>query len=223
MTQSNKCLLIDICGTLFDSNTTFDFIRYFYSKSKRYRLITYLTKFRIIGFANAKIFRFFHKDIVRSLILRQLKGLSEQELKRMSNVFYDEFLEKRKNKDVFLIIDNLRDSGFTPVLASATIDPIADVVAEKLSIKDVISSMLLFENGVCAGKLRQDALASKDLLLSQLKIVPNYGCIITDNYSDSNLIEKSDTAYLIQYERSKNSWSEFLNEKTLLKCKYVKI
>ena len=56
MEKEDKYFLIDICGTLYQSNTTFDFIRYFFSEKPWYIRLNGLRKNKLFRFCNTKVY-----------------------------------------------------------------------------------------------------------------------------------------------------------------------
>ena len=63
MEKEDKYFLIDICGTLYQSNTTFDFIRYFFSEKPWYIRLNGLRKNKLFRFCNTKAFEY--SDILK--------------------------------------------------------------------------------------------------------------------------------------------------------------
>ena len=56
MEKEDKYFLIDICGTLYQSNTTFDFIRYFFSEKPWYIRLNGLRKNKLFRIRLSSIF-----------------------------------------------------------------------------------------------------------------------------------------------------------------------
>ncbi len=209
--EKEKYFLIDICGTLYQSNTTFDFIRYFFSETSWYIRLEALRKNRIFRFCNAKVFEYMGIDCLRCLLIRHLKGYSKTQLQDMAHEFYQEYLETVINEPVIDIIEEKRAAGVRLVLVSATLDVIAKEVAEKLRIKDVFSSQLSYdEHNVCLGKLQIDLLGKKITSLNSSDIVEPYYGIITDNFSDLELIKKSEHSYVVTDKQYQNKWKSLL-------------
>ena len=151
MEKEDKYFLIDICGTLYQSNTTFDFIRYFFSEKPWY--------IRVID-----------------------------------------------------IIESNRKEGIRLILVSATLDVIAKEVSERLGIPDVFSSHLSYDKqNVCLGRLKIDLLGNKANCLKSSNILEPYYGTITDNYSDLELILKSENSYVVVTDKQyQNKWEYLL-------------
>lgn len=216
--------LIDICGTLFRSNTTFDFLSWYLHDNKRYRRLCRIRKFRAIGFANHWIHRLTGFDLMRIAALRFLKGRSKTELYDSANKFYKEFLKPITNKSVIDIVEQWRDEDLHLVIASATIDPVAQAVSKALDIPCWQSSMLEYDkDGICTGRLKEDMLANKREMLERKSHGEHFHCVITDNYSDADIIERSDEAVLVQYRGYKNKWTEIIKKSKDTKCRILEI
>lgn len=90
-------------------------------------------------------------------------------------------------------------AGYTPIIVSGTISPMAEVVAEQIGIDLYIASDIEFNNGICTGKLTSDRLNSKASALRQKDIRPPYGAVITDNRADLAVIRHSEASYIVTY------------------------
>lgn len=110
--NKNRDILVDICWTLFYSNTTYDFLQI---KGNRW---------------NSLIYRLFHKDIVRSCALRKFNRYSREEQLVRAELFYTEYLVPRKIDEVWHLIE-----GRNIILVSQTMDMIAEVVAKRVGAK----------------------------------------------------------------------------------------
>lgn len=211
--------LIDICGTMFRSNTTFDFIRYYYGSNWRVKFWGTL----LYRMYNRLMFHFFCRDPLRNNLIGMLKGEKEVHLKFMADMFCKNILKKKENLNVIRIIKEKKKEGSVPVIVSATIDVIAQAVASNYNIPFCFFTELEYDKGrTCLGRIKNDLLSNKEKALKKAAINPPYACIITDNYSDSDLINNSLTAYLIS-KGNKNKWSSFIKKEKLEQCKIVKV
>ena len=92
MEKEDKYFLIDICGTLYQSNTTFDFIRYFFSEKPWYIRLNGLRKNKLFRFCNTKAFEYLEFDCLRSLLIRHLKGYSKKHLTGLKKIHWRFFI-----------------------------------------------------------------------------------------------------------------------------------
>lgn len=220
--MNKEYFLIDICGTIFNSNTTFDFLKFYFSKKHWYKILIMIRKIKTLIIINAIFMRLFQIDLLRYWALTHLKGYTKEQLSSMSDIFYKEYLTKRTNKEATEIIERMKRENKELILVSATLDCIAFAVSKNMNIPCVFSSKLAFKNNKCLGRLQHDLLANKPNVLVDNKINPPYWGIITDNYSDMALIKKSQHVFLIQYSNKKNYWKH-LSDKLNIETKLITI
>ena len=220
--MNKEYFLIDICGTIFNSNTTFDFLKFYFSKKHWYKILIMIRKIKILIIINAIFMRLFQIDLLRYWALTHLKGYTKEQLSSMSDIFYKEYLTKRTNKEATEIIERMKRENKELILVSATLDCIAFAVSKNMNIPCVFSSKLAFKNNKCLGRLQHDLLTNKLNVLVDNKINPPYWGIITDNYSDMALIKKSQHVFLIQYSNKKNYWKH-LSDKQNIETKLITI
>ena len=110
--DKNRDILVDICWTLFYSNTTYDFLQ-------------------IKGnWWNSLIYRLFRKDVIRGRALRKFNRYSREEQLVRAEQFYVNYLEPRKIEEVWQMIQ-----GKDIVLVSQTMDVLAQTVASHVKAK----------------------------------------------------------------------------------------
>ena len=209
----NKVFLVDICGTLFKSNTTMDFMRFHFSNTKWLKFINKILKIRLICFINSRIYKYLNIDIIRAYCIRQLRGYSRDDLARMTTIYYDEYLSKVKNDTVIDLIYQKKEKGLKLVLVSATLDCIAFEISKRLNIPTMLSSKLAYKKDSCCGTLEEDLLGKKLFYLCKYGYIKPYSCVITDNYSDLDIIKECESAYLVHYKGAKNRWQSLLDLK----------
>lgn len=197
-------VLIDICGTLYDSNTTFDFIRWSFPgkrKMKRWLSGTLFAK----GI-NKLFLLVLGLDVLRVWWVRELKGFQKSELDHMSASFYAESLIPRRIDEVHEQVERYRRLGYRLVLVSATLDFIAATIAEELAIVEVHSTLLDYKGDVCLGSIRRDLLGKKDGIAGPLLKGYDEVILITDNKSDDVLLEMSSGGYIVSGPKNLPFW-----------------
>lgn len=220
--MNKEYFLIDICGTIFNSNTTFDFLKFYFSKKHWYKILIMIRKIKILIIINAIFMRLFQIDLLRYWALTHLKGYTKEQLNKMAEEFYNNYLINCINDETIEIINRVKEENKELILVSATLDCIAFAVSKNMNIPCVFSSKLAFKNNKCLGRLQQDLLANKLSTLVDNKINPPYWGIITDNYSDMALIKNSQHVFLIQYSNKKNYWKH-LSDKLNIETKLITI
>ena len=107
--KEDRTILVDICWTLFYSNTTYDFL---HIRGNKF---------------NSLFYKLFGIDLVRSRAIRAFKRLPADEQQARVEQFYTDFLLPRKITPVWQMIE-----GRNIVLVSQTMDLIAKTVADHI-------------------------------------------------------------------------------------------
>ena len=215
MVKSN-IVLIDICGTIFNSNTTFDFLAFLFQKNNRYyNLFNKLRKTFFWRCFNKSLYYIFRLDLTRIIALRYLKGLSKDFLLEQSQIFYDDFLSTLINKEVYEEIIQLQSCQENElILVSATIDVVAQIIASNLSIDKYLSTSLNYDlKNICLGSISNDLLGKKSLFLKQENINPPYFLTITDNLDDIDILNLSQNKFIIIH-KNEAKWTSLLRNST---------
>ena len=187
--------IIDICGTLYDSNTTFDFLRWRSPGKHRFkRWVSTTLAAKAVNKASMVLTGF---DLMRAWWVRELSGVTQQELQRSARAFAEEYLPGREITEVHQLIDGWREKGYRLVLVSATLDVLAEAIAARLGVEEVHSSQLVYEDRVCKGTLKKDLLGRKSAVVDPL--IRGYGrvAVVTDNTSDWALLALSTEGYIV--------------------------
>ena len=198
-------VLIDIDGTLFNSNSTFDFLDslphgVWYAKYRKFSS-------SIIGrIINNLSMLLFHKDIVRIIGVRCLKGYSVSKLNLLSERFYDDFLLPRKNVEIFEKLKEEQNKGSRIVLASATLDFLSSIICTKLNADISTATELNYFGGICQGTIAKDRLGHKLEALENQGIFFPVSLTITDNVTDVDLLLRSENKVIVIYPREANKW-----------------
>ena len=194
---AKEIIIIDICGTLYHSNTTFDFLRYI--KPIRSKIL--------FSFPSKVFFKLFmlvtNQDLLRSMCIKCLSGIPKSYLYARAALFHNEVL---KHKIVLqtqeLIYNFKKEQECDLYFYSASIDPVVHVISEFYSIP-YKSSELQYSDGVSTGSLSLDLLGKKDAYLNNQQV--KY--VITDNKSDLKLIYKSEKSFIITSQNNLAFWN----------------
>ena len=198
-----KHIVVDICWTLFYSNTTFDFLD-FTIEDKRYRCLRRFFRTRLGHLMNLALYRITHWDCERTLCIRFLKGYSRAQLKASAERFYTQYLCPRKIEPVWEQVAQARKEGKTLILVSGTLDCVADVVAEQLGAQRSFASTLEYKHECATGRF-------SDFLLTKEEVLHRLGDfdIITDNLTDLALIRRAQSVTIICYN-NRTRWDKHL-------------
>ena len=194
--QDTHPIYVDICWTLYRSNTTFDFLDNIIS-NKLYRLLRTFCKTTVGYWGNILLYRLTHIDWQRRLAVQYLKGMSQVALEARAQTFIAT-LEQTKRIDTSFNI--LAQTQAPVIILSGTLDCIAKAVGNRLHAQAIYSSALEYRNGVCTGKLKDDILLNK-----KRYIVSDHFSILTDNTTDIELVKQAEKAFIICYS-NKNWW-----------------
>ena len=213
--------IFDIDGTLFNSNSTFDFLEFIYGKELRYKLIKLLYGNIFFKILNRIIFKIFNLDIKRKRFLSILNRVSKPNLDRMSCSFYNNFLKTKRKEELISILKTKADEKI--VFASATLDFLAERICEELKKEldlknvDFISSELFYKNGICCGYLKNDLLNKKLIKLVEMNIRLPFNLVVSDDIYDYQLMKSSKKAVVVLTPKNRKKWQTILREKSNFK------
>jgi len=202
-------VLVDICGTLYNSNTTFDFLDQYLSKSS-YKAFRKITKNLFWRAFNKAIIYSVGLDLTRILAVRFLKGHSRSRLQQAMDEFYTNYLSTRENRQVIQLVQRFKNEGHPVIIVSATLDFIASKIAGEMGIVTYYATALAYKREICLGVIKNDLLNRKLPFLMSLGITPPYAAVITDNVSDCQLLNASDLAFVISSKDMKALWEKRL-------------
>ena len=214
MNKDKKVVIFDICGTLYNSNTTFDFLSYSFSNKRIFRYFSNLYKSFVWKAINKILRDYLHFDLTRKIALLFLKGIERKQLYQMVEWYYDGFLKSKENSE---IINRLRsylsDSENRVILLSATIDPVAKIISRSLGCVEFYSTELEYEDGICEGRIRQDLLGGKITVLHSLGITDRVDDFYTDDFSDDKVLDIAKQKHIIVYEKYRKRWENIIKKK----------
>ena len=193
--------VFDICGTIFKSNTTFDFLTFWLSpRSKYYSSFNKITR------------TYLHVDITRVIALRFLKGYSRLQLLEGADMFYESYLIKHIND---YVVGKLKELIVNPscnvLIASATIDVVAEVIARKMQINTWYSSELCYVDGICQGKLSKDLLGKKNDFIQEIQN-QTIDSVYTDDFTDIPLLKDARQKNIVVYPKTDKKWKKIVKK-----------
>lgn len=191
--------VFDVCGTLYNSNTTMDFCEYRNKKVIERRMLK-LSK-TILGRVISKIvYAIFNYDLIRSLHIKSLRGVHKRDLEADAVDFVDFYLEDKKNQQIHDILASCNKESV--MLATATIGPVAIAISNKLGGFKYISTSLNYDdNGICLGSLDSDLLGNKASFFDN-----NLELVVTDNKSDLALVRKAKKSIILSKRKNIKFW-----------------
>lgn len=208
-----KILAVDLCDTLYHSNTTQDFFNYSFGKDENYLSLRKKNSsfiFKVINKLSNNIFKY---DMSRVLITKILKDKGDLEIEGLVDNFIDEFLSEKKIWEIHEIIESYKTKGYKIIIISASYGFIAKRVAAKLGIDGYIASEAEIVNSKFTGKVKEDILYTKfskfrDKFSSYDELV-----MITDNETDYSFVKQTLKSYIVINKRNKAFWNQRKEEK----------
>lgn len=194
--------IVDICWTLFYSNTTLDFLD-FAITDEAYINMRRCYNRTLLKYFNLVIYKLFRRDIMREKAVSFLRGKTREELQVLASDFYQQKLVDRKITPIWQLLPK-----HNIIIASGTLDIIASIVAQHLNADKVLASQLQYDNKqISTGRF-------KDFLFNKKNIAEQYRCfnIFTDNLTDIDLVNKSEYAYIVEYGNIQR-WKKHLTKK----------
>jgi len=192
-----KIAVFDVCGTLYDSNTTFDFLDDYFSKDKKYRLFRKFSKSLVAKVLNYPFYKFFYYDIIRIIATGFLKNIPKETVDSAMNEFVFEKLESKIKNDIYTLLTEYKKKGFTIILMSGSYSSIIKNVNQYFQTDGYFASELEVLNDKYTGKFMSDQLFNKKEVL--LEMYPNITelIVLSDNLTDYELMKEADYGYAI--------------------------
>mgnify|MGYP000874195324 CR=1 FL=1 len=204
--------IVDICDTLYYSNTTYDFAGFFLRRRNRFRY----WGFRLICSRKSPVFygliiisAITRRDIHKKLVLRLLNGYNRDVLYEIASQFYFGFLKGREIKAVHKMLQAAVETRAEICLVSATIDPVAQVIARELKV-NYLSSVLQYTDDICQGYLQKDLTGIKENAVRE-RYAGKQLIVITDNYSDYILVQNAHKSFVVIHNKKEEEKWKKLN------------
>ncbi|MDN5093705.1 HAD family hydrolase [Aliarcobacter butzleri] len=190
--------IFDICGTLYNSNTTMDFCE-FRSTYLKKRLLK-LSKSLFGKLINKILVKSISYDWIRIIHIRTLKGLDKISIEKDAEIFVEQFLNNRKIEEVHEYLNKFDKKEV--ILVSATIEPVAKAIAKKLGDLNYFSTTLNYSKNICEGTIEDDLLGNKQHYFKNQEIE----FIITDNKSDLDLCKMAKEVVIVSKRKNLVFW-----------------
>ncbi len=223
--NSSKLVISDICNTLFDSNTTFDFIRFCINENKiRKKRISYVistSRLSPLFWLFVIYQKFSKKDLIKQKAVLLFKGCKEEELNLWAEEFYEQFLTNHLMHQIWDIFKSYPDN--MQFLASSTLSPIANVIAKKNGVPFYVASEMEIDKGIYTGRISNDITGKKAAAIRHLTGSGhlNILAMITDNSSDKELMLMAENKFAVCYSRMQEKfWNKIPGTRIIKGCKY---
>lgn len=192
-----KIAVFDVCGTLYDSNTTFDFLDDYFKNDKKYRLFRKISTSLPGKLFNYPFYRFFKYDIIRIIATSFLKGSNTEDLNIATKKFVYNQLESKIKKEIQQLFTEYKKKGFIIVLMSGSYSMIIEHVSDYFDADGLFASELEVVDNKYTGRYKSDQLFNKKKVL--LNTYPDITelIVVSDNRTDYELMKESDKGYAV--------------------------
>ncbi|WP_222927023.1 HAD family hydrolase [Sphingomonas gilva] len=203
MPSERAVAIFDVCGTLYDANTTAGFVTYVAERSERRfaALSTAATLSRLspLRYGLRVVGLVLRRDLGRAVLLHTLRGLPESRLDMWAREYVAERLSLVQIAETHACLRAAQQQGDRVVLVSNSIDPVVRAIAARLNT-DYVSSRLEIVDGRATGRLAQDLTGIKHELVEHVR----QGCagrltVISDNASDAQLLALADRPVIVRH------------------------
>ena len=198
--------VVDVCGTLVRDDTTLGLLQQHFAhdglRPLRYMLFKAMTARKSpLRLAFAVLEKVTGRHLLKHAVVRLLAGDRVEALDQSAAVYAAWLLAQRRVGSVWPLLDSpLRSGGV--VLASASLEPVVAALALAIGARHVASSLEQFD-GVLTGRYAADLTGCKEQALTEKygdEVLAGRVCVISDNFSDRPLLEKSAQAYVVLHQ-----------------------
>ena len=181
-------VLFDVCHTLFDANTTYDFLAHYFPNDERMQRLL-KRRHSLWGRIRAKFGE--EEQIQRLKAISLLEGESRSSLESGARVFVESLKEI---EPVVSMLNAAKAEGKKIALVSSSLDVVVAAVAARLGVDEFYASSLLFDGEICRGELGEDLLGNKAGLIDQA-FSSDHTTFVTDNFSDADCVDVVNKLY----------------------------
>ena len=207
-------VVFDICGTLYQSNTTYDFLLYYFKSIKSKKLKSFRRNFSIPFKVIFKLMILLKVDYyIRQRLIKYIKGEPVDLVEKVATKFVREILVNRKIAFTQnLIKENIIDTEIEVILISASIEPVVKAIANELGVENYFSTLLDTENDVFTGRIKKEMQGNKLPMFEKIKNNDTaYLTFHTDNKEDLPLALKADEVFILSSNKNMGFWRKKLD------------
>jgi HAD superfamily phosphoserine phosphatase-like hydrolase len=193
-----KIAIFDVCGTLYESNTTFDFLEFFFEKNNKFAFFILKMRRRGVGLFLLKLlYKVSKHDFYRAYVVSRLAGYRLEDVNEQSVRFVNDVLPAKENKAITKMLRDFKNRGYYIVLASGSLFCVVAEIAKTVGADDFFGSRLEVRNDLLTGLYIEDILHNKkDVLLRRYNDYTEI-IVVTDNKTDFELLNFATKGYVI--------------------------
>jgi len=217
-----KIAVFDVCGTLYNANTTFAFLDDYFSANKKYLFFRKVSNFFVVKVLNHYIYKYFKTDMIRVVATSFLKGEKVESVASYSQDFVHQKLQNKIKQNIYKKLKQYKEENYTIVLMSGSYEFIIKDVLDYVGADYFFASKLKVNNGIYEGQYEEDILLSKVEILKDK--FPNISelIVVSDNKTDLNLMLVANKAFAICNKKKHCSfWKKNMNKKIEVLKDYV--
>lgn len=202
--QNKRIVVFDVCGTLYASNTTIEFVIFHLIKNGKYLKAIFfrILYYKILSFIAYRLFKY----NLRFNCIAALSSFTKSNIDVSAVAFFDEVLENKKNSKLLCLLKKYRDSdSYSIFLASASIDPIVSEIAKRFGVGWVSSQLNYDYQNICVGSLLSDVTGDKSHVLN-LK----YGLSVIDGFYSDNIEDLLNSKNVKKFYLVKNGFVQLV-------------
>jgi len=202
-----KIAVFDVCGTIYDANTTFDFLDYYFKDNDKYNNFTKLRKVFLVKVSNYIFYKYFKKDITRLIATSFLKNEPIEKVQKSAKQYVNNILSNKIKKQTINLMKTYKNKGFHIILMSGSYNVLIEHIQAYFDTDDYFASKLEIKNSKYTGKYKYDQLLNKKDTLQEY--YPNIDelIVVSDNRTDYELMKFATKSYAIcNKEKQKKFW-----------------
>lgn len=203
MQDKEKIAFFDFCGTIVPFQSAGAYMEYVvdsYAGPFRRMRLSFLRAARSLHLFGLYARLSGHRINDKLLMLKLLKGLDYKTLDKAAGSFYNEMIKPGLIPEVMEELRARQRDGFRIVLVSGAFGIYLKYFAKDFNIKDIVSSELLFSNGIFTGKLSgPDCMGENKVKELENRFVrKELFCVAySDGRSDTPLLKWADEGYVV--------------------------
>ena len=198
--QQVRLVVFDVCDTLYDANTTLDFIDYYHRQHSVSCIGRVIRRWRSrrspYFYLGALAHRLLGFDIARRRIIRSLAGQPKAALHDAAREFVRDVLPQLANQELHDLLASHRRSGDRVLLMSSSLDLVIAPIAAQLGV-DHRASALGFSGDRSTGQITDDLTGRKASAIADLRQDTAELWVYTDNRSDADIVSIADRAIIV--------------------------
>lgn len=216
-----KLHIFDICGTLYKSNTTYDFLLFYFKRNNRFKYLIFKS---LLSFPAKIAWKFFTllglSYRIRIFLVSYLKNEPVELVRKEADNFVKDFLQSKIILDIAERLKNTLKYPSDVYLVSASIYPVVEAIASKLEVSNFKATELQIANNRYTGRISKELEQKKKSVVCEIDsfLDKNQIFVYTDSFNDSDIVEMSDFAVIVCNKEEGANWLSKFPDKKIEFC-----